>query len=287
MVSHAEYGPRRSRHIDAHLVTVVGGYVDVLPHTLAHYRGLGVESFLVHVQAARSDDPAIAQAEEITRKHGCGIASVTIGEWLHSTNRELYRKAMKERPNDWFVIADQDELQVYPRELRSTLEECEARGWDYVEGCFLDRFAADGSFPAVRRDESIWRQFPLAGIVSAQILGANPNKIAAAKGRVELSVGQHYARTGKGCPPEELYVPVHHFKWVEGVLERLERRAEFRRGRGDRYWEESQRFVDYCRARGGRLDVGDESLHLAEAAPEYARWEEVKRLSIEMARALK
>ena len=275
-------------------MTVVGGYVDVLPHMLAHYRGLGVDSFLVHVQAEETDDPVIAQTEAIMREFWGEIASVTVGEWLHNTNRELYRRAMQARPDDWFVIADQDELQVYPRELRSILDECDRRGYEYVEGCFLDRLAADGSFPAVRREESIWRQFPLAGFVSARILAANPNKVVAAKGRVELGPGQHYANIsgsrpggagGCGCPVEELYVPVHHFKWVEGVLERLEQRAAFRRERGDRYWEESQRFVDYCRAHGGKLDVKDESLYLAEAMPEYARWEEVKRLSLEMARA--
>lgn len=273
--------------MNAHLVTVVGGYIDVLPHMLAHYRGLGIESFFVHVHVRHRGDPILEQAAEITRAFGCGIASVTVGEWLHDTNRELYKQALQSRPNDWYLIADQDELQAYPRELISILEECDHTGYDYIEGCFLDRFASDGSFPAVRPDESIWRQFPLAGFVSAPVLQANPNKIVAAKGRVELRPGQHYALSGRGCPPEELYIPVHHFKWVAGILERLEQRAEFRRKRGDHYWEESQRFIDYCRAHDGRLDINDGSFYLAEAMPEYLRWEEVKQLSIELARGLK
>jgi hypothetical protein len=270
-----------------HLVTVVGGYVGVLPHMLAHYRDLGVESFLVHVQAIRRDDPVLEQVEEITRDFGCGIASITIGEWLHNTNRELYRQALASKPDDWFLIADQDELQVYPQDLGSILAQCDEHGYDYIEGCFLDRFAADGSFPAVRREESIWRQFPLAGYVSAPVLEANPNKIVAAKGRVQMGPGQHFALTGQGCSTGDLYIPVHHFKWVEGILERLEQRAEFRRKRGDRYWEESQRFVDYCRAHDDRLDIGDTSFHLAEALPQYPQWDEVKRLSIELARQLR
>lgn len=270
-----------------HLVTVVGGYVDVLPHMLAHYRGLGVESFLVHVHASRRDDQVVRQVQEMTQDLGCGIASVTIGEWLHSTNRELYRQALETRPGDWFVIADQDELQVYPGDLGSILAHCDERGYEYIEGCFLDRVAADGSFPAVRREESIWRQFPLAGFVSAPVLQANPNKVVAAKGRVALRAGQHYAASGRGCPTKELYIPVHHFKWVEGILERLEQRAEFRRRRGDRYWEESQRFVDYCRAHEGRLDTGAASFYLADAMQEYPHWDEVKRLSMDLARELK
>lgn len=270
-----------------HLVTVVGGYVDVLPHMLAHYRSLGVASFIVHVHARAEDDPILEEAERITRDFGCGIASVTIGEWLHHTNRELYRATLESRPDQWFVIADQDELQAYPRELRSILKECEEQGYEYIEGCFVDRFARDGSFPTVRRDQSIWDQFPVAGFVSARLLEANPNKIVAAKGKVQLGPGQHYAMSGRGCPPEELYIPVHHFKWAAGVLERLERRAEFRRKRGDRYWQESQRFVDYCRAHEGRLEMSETAFYLAEAMPEYPLWEEVKRLAREMARALR
>jgi hypothetical protein len=278
---------RDGGRLKLHLVTVVGGCVDVLPHMLAHYRGLGIESFFVHVHARGDDDPVLEEAARAVGAFGCEMASTTTGEWRHDTNRELYRKARESRPDDWFVIADQDELQEYPRELPAIVRECEAAGYEYIEGCFVDRVARDGSFPPVAPHESIWRQFPLAGMVSASLLEANPNKVVAAKGKVELGAGQHYAFSGRGCPAEELYIPVHHFKWVAGVLERLEQRAAFRRAHGDRYWEESQRFVDYCRAHGGRLDVKDAAFLLDEAAPEYAHWQDLKQRSIELARLLR
>ncbi len=56
---------------------------------------------------------------------------------------------------------------------------------------------------------------------------------------------------------------------------------------GDRYWQESQRFLDHCRAHDGRLDIADPSFYLAETLPDYPHWEQVKRLSIDLARALK
>jgi len=40
-----------------HLVTVVGESAHWLPHMLAHYRGLGIESFLIHAHLSRPDDP--------------------------------------------------------------------------------------------------------------------------------------------------------------------------------------------------------------------------------------
>lgn len=273
--------------MNVHLVTVVGGYVGVLPHMLAHYQALGIQSFFVHVHLNKESDPVLGEVKEVTRRFGCDIASVTVGEWLHNTNRELYRTTLESRPDDWFLIADQDEFQVYPGDLIPTLEDCDRRGYEYIEGCFLDRVARDGSFPAVLPNESIWRQFPLAGLISGPLLHANPNKVVAAKGRIKLGPGQHFALSGAGCPPEDLYVPVHHFKWVQGILERLEQRAEFRRQRGDRYWEESRRFVDHCRVRDGRLDIDDRPFHLAEALPEHPQWEELKQLSVERAQQLK
>lgn len=273
--------------MNVHLVTVVGGCADVLPHMLAHYRALGIESFFVYAQVPDGNDPLLHRIEEITRDFGCAIASVSSGEWRHDTNREPYARPRRMRPDDWFLIADQDELQAYPRDIANILQECDGKGYEYIEGCFLDRFARDGSFPPVLAAPSIWQQFPLAGFVSATIGQANPNKIVAAKGSIELGPGQHFALSGHGCPPEELYVPVHHFKWTAGILDRLERRARFRRQHGDRYWEESQRFVDYCRAHNGRLDVTDASFHLAEAWPAYPQWDQVKRLAIDLARALK
>ncbi len=190
--------------MNVHLVTVVGGYVDVLLHMLAHYRGLGIESSFVHVHLNDPGDPVLEHVTQITREFGCGIASIAIGEWVHNTNRDLYKQTLQSMPDDWFLIADQDELQVYPRDLISILEHCDRRGYEYIEGCFLDRFARDGSFPAVVPNQSIWSQFPMAGLISAPVLHANPNKIVAAKGRVRLGPGQHFALSGHGCPSEEL-----------------------------------------------------------------------------------
>lgn len=270
-----------------HFLTVVGGSAEILPHALAHYQSLGIESFFLHLQLPSANHPLAFEIEQIARRFSATIASVHIGPWLHDTNRALYRQTLAAYADDWFLISDQDELQLYPRDLPSILGECDRSGFDYIEGCFLDRFARNGSFPTVSPTESIWQQFPLAGFVSAPILEANPNKIVAAKGRVELGPGQHFALSGRGCPPEELYIPVHHFKWTAGVLERLAHRIQLRRHRGDRYWEESQRFLDHCRAHNGRLDIADPSFYLAEALPDYAHWPRVSQLSIDLARTLR
>lgn len=268
-----------------HLVSVVGASARLLPHMLAHYRGLGIESFLIHAHLSRLDDPVLGEIQRITDEFGCGIASVTIGPWTQDVNPALYARSRNARPGDWFVIADQDELQAYPGDLRSMIEECELRGFDYMEGGFLDRLSADGTFPEVAADRSISEQFPLGGFLSTPILDANPNKIVVAKGHVGIAPGQHWASGGRGWPADELYVPVHHFKWVGGILQSLERRAAFYGSMGDPLWQESARFLDYCRLHDGRIDINDPLLWIAPCSPSYPHWQTLTSLCLQRAKA--
>jgi len=261
-----------------HLVSVVGASARLLPHMLAHYCGLGIESFLIHAHVSRADDPVLGEIQRITDEFGCGIASVTIGPWTQDVNPALYARSRNARPEDWFVMADQDELQEYPRDLRTMLEECESRGFDYIEGGFLDRLSADGTFPEVAADRALGEQFPLGGFLSTPILDANPNKVVAAKGHVGIAPGQHWATSGRGWPADEMYVPVHHFKWVGGVVQSLEKRAAFYKSLGDPLCQESARFLDYCRLHNDRIDITDPLLWIAPCSPSYPHWQTLTSL---------
>src|SRR5204862_535755 len=190
------------------LTTAVGGHVKVLPHMLRHYRALGIDSLFVHVNRADENDPVLAEVRAL-----CEVTSVSTGGDRQRGNGAVHRAVMARRPDDWFVIADEDELQLWPRPIADVLAECDARGYHFVEGTFIDRLAPDGLFAPVDPRADIWRQFPVAALVTAPLLGGYPRKIVAAKGFVELNDGQHAARNGRGCPLELCHVAVHHFKW--------------------------------------------------------------------------
>lgn len=261
-----------------HLITTVGGHVDVLPHMLAHYQSLGIESFFVNLHLKNQSDPVREQVETITREFGSGIACIAVGDWqmalmeAYLTPRELY-------PSDWFVLADQDELQVYPGSLPDVFADCQGHGWDYVRGMFVDRLARDGGFPPVLPG-SIWEQFPMGAFFSARVLHAEPRKVVAVHGPVPLAKGQHRALEGRPAPSREYYVPVHHFKWTEGVAGRLETRAAQLREQGFSQWAESAYFLEYLRQTGGRVNLADPNLFIAECKPEYPHWEAVKKLAL-------
>jgi hypothetical protein len=271
--------------VNIHLVTVAGGYVGTLPRMLEHYRTLGVESFFVNVHLAREGDPVREEIEAVTRRFGCGVASVSIGDW-QQLQRSLYARQREQYPGDWFVLADVDEFQKYPRALRALIEECDRKGYEYIRGCIVDRIARDGRFPPLAADLPIADQFPLGASVTNPILGADPRKVVAVKGALPLVKGQHHAIAGVACPARECYAQVHHFKWVEGVGERLAERAEMLQRQGAPHWVESARFAEYYRMSGGALNLDDPHLHVAEAEPEYAPWEVVKKIVLGFPRVI-
>lgn len=254
-----------------HLVSLVGGHIDLLPFMLEHYREQGVESFYPNVHMNHPADPILTDVRKVTDRFGCEVGDLVIGEW-ELLQEEAIVSTMRKHPDDWWVLADQDELQMYPDSLASMLAYCDRKGYDCVTGSFVDRISGDGGFPALDQTRPIGEQFPLGGIVSYSILGAEPRKVIAAKGRVKVTKGQHFATNCNVCPAEEFFIEIHHYKWTAGVVERLRNRAVNNRALNLPYWIESERFVKYVDANDGRINLFDPRLLIAPCAPRYPHW---------------
>jgi len=214
------------------LVTVVGRNTHILPHMLKHYENK-VENSYVVVYRQDSNDGILEEIEEL------GITPhliVTEPKYHWERVTDLYNKVKAEKPNDWWIVSDDDELQVYPAELEDIVKHCENKGYDFVTGGFIDRIGSNGTFPIVERDTNLHQAFPLAGFFRYPLSGACPNKVTLMKGYQKVTPGQHYAKFATGnswgtehpkrMPVEECFTQVHHFKWDSTVLERLLEVAE-------------------------------------------------------------
>jgi len=243
---------------------------------LDHYRKIGIESFIINVHVERPDDPVLSEAKQIVSDFGCEIASVIVGKWSFAIHQEVYNKSRSGNADDWFLVADLDEFQVYPGNLFNIIEECEREGYEYIRGCFIDRIAADGSFPELRLDKPIEDQMPLGCIFTYRILGGHPLKVVAAKRHVTLGPGNHQPVNGIGCPITDCFVQVHHYKWVREITERLEYLANTA-SEASKYTLECRKFIEYYRANNGRIDIADPELYVSECKPEYKYWEQVKK----------
>jgi hypothetical protein len=252
--------------VTLHMTTVVGNHLVVFEHMLRHYKDSGIDSLLVNIHLDKHEDELYRNVRRIALRYHADIVAVFVGKWLQSVNPYLYQHTLSQAPNDWFLLADTDELQVYSSTVHAVIETAHNKGYDYIDGFFIDRLSADGRFPSVSRNTNLWNRFPLAGAVTFPLLRANVMKVVAAKGWVKISGGQHHAYNGRGCPRSLHLIPVHHFKWTSGILERLKTRVTFYKGMRDPLWHESQRVLSHCLRHGGKINVADPSFMLKESS---------------------
>ena len=206
------------------LVTVCGHNTTMLKHMLNHYKDI-VDEILVVVYLSSDKDKVLSEVNEITRDLNIDIHKKTIEEpfnWERVT--ELYNETKLLKPNEWWIVSDDDEFHVYPKPLDKLIEECEEKGYEFITGAFLDRIGENGNFPKITDDSDIWTEFPLGGTFRYPISHACPNKTVVMKGSIQVTNGQHYAMIdGQDTygdrwmhdlryPVGDCFIQVNHFK---------------------------------------------------------------------------
>lgn len=256
------------------LVTVVGENTHILPHMLKHYEDV-VDKAYVAVYRQSDDDGILEEIEEL------GIEPFMVfTEPKYNWNRvtEIYNTIKQTKPNDWWIVADDDELQVYPDDVGTIIKDCEKYGYDFVTGGFLDRIGIDGTFPEVTRDTNIHKAFPLAGFFRYPMSGACPNKVTLMKGYQDVTPGQHYALFQDGTnswgkehpkrmPVEEVFTQVHHFKWDSSCVERIKKVADNKKEYS--FSDEYMVMYNAIRNSGWKIDVNNLK-YLVEDFREYS-----------------
>jgi hypothetical protein len=224
------------------LLTVVGHGTKLLPHFIEHYQKHVDEiNIVVYVSdiALNLEQEVKDVIENYDKVKIVKVVRERVFDWSKVTT--LYNFMKYKKPNDWWVIADVDEFHLYPDDsLHKLIYDCDENGWDLVRGGFIDRIGPDGTFPELA-DSSIWEQFPNAGFFRYPMSQACPNKICVAKGYVEITSGQHYAKINTHvtwgwqgwshpliAPYETHSVQVHHFKWDKTSIDRVKAVADIK-----------------------------------------------------------
>lgn len=216
------------------LLCVIGHGSNLLKHYIEHYKSYVDEIFLVVYQSEKSENLLTEVQSIVDEYDGIKIVeTVTYREYDWEYVTYLYNNIKNTYPNDWWVVADIDELHLYPdNELRELIKNCENNGWELIRGGFIDRVGRGGEFPIVNDDKSLWEQFPHAGFFRYPMSKACPNKVCVMKGYIEITAGQHYAKIDGNttwkwqgwnhpliCPHST--VQVHHFKWDFTAIQRI------------------------------------------------------------------
>jgi hypothetical protein len=199
---------------------------------LRHYKPI-VKNFFVNIYANYKSDPIIEEITSICNELDIEPHKVWIEEafnWNRVT--EIYNETTSLKPDDWWIVADDDELQLYSKPIEEIIKECEENNWEFVTGGFLDRIGENGEFPKITKESNVWTEMPNAGFFRYPLSRAEANKVTLLKGKHNVVPGQHFIDLGRGktswgkshllrYPVEKNFTQVHHFKWDYTVLQRL------------------------------------------------------------------
>jgi hypothetical protein len=274
------------------LVIVTGHRTNTLRHQLNHYKDMVSEVFLVVYENANSSDRIKGEVEDIAKEFGIEIHSVKSHrpfDWEHVTY--LYNKTKMLFPNDWWIIADDDELQVYSKLTTDITKICDESGYEFVTGGFVDRIGKNGTFAELTPDCNIWETFPMAGFFRYPLSGACPNKVTMCKGYIEVTPGQHYAKINGETtwkwqgwnhplrfPTTQNFTQVHHFKWDSTALDRLQDVARI--GENYSFSNEYQTMYDAIKQSNFKIDIYDERFLFEEVkSPNYWSYKNWNKLS--------
>ena len=210
------------------LITVIGYNLELTPQFLKHYENMVDNTYVIVYTTKDNKKSTLEKLEELDIKVYDCIVDESFN-WYQVT--KIYNKVKQTKPNDWWVVADNDEFQVYPESIETIINKCETNGYEFVTGGFLDRVSVDGSLLKIEHDSDLHKLFPLGGYFRSPVSNSCPNKATVTKGYIEHTDGQHYVwvdgktswgkKHPKRLPVEECFTQVHHFKWNSSVLDTL------------------------------------------------------------------
>jgi len=272
------------------LVTVTGSRTNTLRHMLNHYNDLvdeiyvvvyewdGFSTYDIVYEIVKEFPKAKIVRREIKEKFN----------WEYVT--QLYNETKLLHPNDWWIVADDDEFHIYSKPLNQIIATCDRNGWELVRGGFIDRIGIDGEFSELKNDVDIFEQFPLAGFFRYPLSGACPNKVCIMKGHIEITAGQHYAKINgettwkwQGwnhpliAPTNEYSVQVHHFKWDSTCIDRIKAVADIKKEYS--YSKEYQIMYDALKSNNFKIDIYDESFMIENCKyQQYEQWNKLFKI---------
>jgi hypothetical protein len=275
------------------LATVVGSRTNILWHFLTYYSN-AVDEICVGVYDW--DDKELSkEVEKIIKEFPKAkiVLTRTAEKFNWETVTSMYNEIKNQHPEDWWIVADDDEFHEYSQPLEYIIHDCEENGWDLVRGGFVDRVGPGGTFPEIQPEEDIYKQFPVAGFFRYPLSGACPNKVCIMKGYVELTPGQHYAKidgytTWKWqgwdhpliAPYKEYNVLVNHFKWDATCGERI--RAVANTNRQSAYSEEYRKMYRELAKSRFKIDITDPRFMMQEVGDweHYKHWDKLLNIII-------
>ncbi|MFK4301757.1 hypothetical protein ABH892_001861 [Paenibacillus sp. RC254] len=269
------------------LCSVFSPDLELFPFFIDHYKKIGVDSFHIILHLPENMLHLIDEKLLVFREQGITPEKIYTGNWSGGITTSLINETINKYSDDWFIVADSDEFQIYPNDIKKIINS-KNDNVDYISGCLLDRFAQDGDLPLINYDKSIWEQFPMCGFFAFPIADSWPYKITACKGHITLSEGSHAVIAEDHLITNEIICQVHHFKWTGSYINRTQKKLK-QESNGEWeddfypfYGDELRRALDYLNKNNNKFNINSELFRVEYSpAPKYecySKWNEIARM---------
>jgi len=209
------------------ILVVARSKSNTLKQMLRHYATDVGQIYIVNYYTInKTDEYNYYNIQKIAKEFNAQVIDIREKIFNFILITEIYNKIKATKPDEWWIVADDDELQIYNKSIEEIIEDCEKTNRTFVRGGLIDKIGEDGTFPEITEDDDLWNKLPISAFFSEIISNAEQNKVTLMKGFVHLTTGQHFAYQPeeKAYPTELNFTQIHHFKWDRNTINNLQNR---------------------------------------------------------------
>lgn len=219
--------------------------IDILSQWFRFYRKMGVERFHLFFSNPLGIQNSVHPYLALFAQNPVTLIESSVGsvDELQRVAKISEYKSTVLKSDQWVWTVDSDEFVSLDPGFLSQLI---VSPYDYLGGTLIDRFAPLGALNPVLGTTSIFAQFPVQALFTADILKGSSTKVPLSRPVVRLGPGLHRVLEDPASVKRaELAVPVHHFKWTAGLVERIESRLASQFSCAQ-YQEEARYLLESC-----------------------------------------
>jgi hypothetical protein len=233
------------------LFTSVFDDARLLRHFLEHYARAGVaEFYIVAPREFTGDIAPLSSAYPITVSElEWRAMSESFSRGDLATNAVGKLRARYHGEHEWAVVVDLDEFVDFGEDIGPLIARAESEGANVVNGVMYDRFSADGRTVDPVDGLSLDERYPVRSRFITNVMLGCDVKAVIVKGRLEGVPGAEHHELAEARAASRS-VPIEHFKWTGGSVDRLRERCRKLRELGTWWWIEYARAVEHYETYG-------------------------------------
>jgi hypothetical protein len=212
------------------------------------FYGAHVDQIVVVIVLEAGEDPS--ELEKFCNQKGIRYKIFKVGGFHPGESMRELEKLTSQVRADWIIHADSDEFMYEINDLPRILETMNENGDDYAIAWMADRLAFGGYLKPlneVSSTDDLEKAFPVRAAVTEKLAKGCPYKVC-------ISRWPHHGAIHHPQPPLQRKYPqrltLEHFKWRDGLVERLKKRIRDHQKSGLPWGIESKRILHELNSHG-------------------------------------